>query len=54
MNLKENVPPVSKSGFLLGAALALAAVAVKIVFLNEMDEKNESQGVGRESVTTST
>ena len=52
MNLKESLPPVSKSGFLLGAALALAAVAVKIVFLNEMDEKNESQGASRESVTT--
>ena len=44
MKIKDSVPPVSKSGFLLGAALALAAVAAKIVFLNEMDEKNESEG----------
>ena len=54
MNLRDTLPPVSPTGFILGAALALAAVAVKIVFLKEMDEKNESQGVSRESVTTST
>ena len=52
MNLKDSLPPVSKSGFLLGAALALAAVAVKIVFLNDMDEKNEAKGVRSESVTS--
>ncbi len=52
-SIKDSLPPVSKSGFLLGAALAALAVAVKIVFLGEMDEKNAPKGTVHESVTTS-
>ena len=52
MSIKDSVPPVSKSGFLLGAALALAAVALKIVFLKEMDEKNQVKGVGDEAISS--
>lgn len=37
---KETVmPPISKSGFVLGALLAAAAAAVKIVVLDEMDRR---------------
>ncbi len=37
---KENtMPPVSKSGFVLGALLAAAAAAVKIVVLDELDRR---------------
>ncbi len=33
------MPPVSKSGFLLGALLAAAAAAVKIAVLDSMDRR---------------
>ncbi len=32
-------PPISASGFLLGALLAATAAAVKIIFLNEIEER---------------
>ena len=33
------MPPISKSGFLLGALMAAVAAAVKIVLLDEMDRR---------------
>jgi len=33
------MPPISKSGFVLGALLAAAAAAVKIVVLDELDRR---------------
>ena len=35
--------PISKSGFLLGALLAAAAAAVKIIFLNDVEERREAR-----------
>ncbi len=35
----KSMPPVSKSGFLLGALLAAAAAAVKIAVLDTMDRR---------------
>jgi len=35
----KSMPPISKSGFLLGALLAAAAAAVKIVVLDELDRR---------------
>lgn len=32
-------PPISASGLLLGALLAATAAAVKIIFLNEVEER---------------
>ena len=37
--LPISLPPISKSGFLLGALLAAAAAAVKIAVLDEMDRR---------------
>lgn len=34
-----SMPPISKSGFLLGALLAVVAAAVKITFLDELDRR---------------
>ena len=34
-------PPISASGFLLGALLAATAAVVKILFLNEVEERRE-------------
>jgi len=31
--------PISASGFLLGALLAATAVAIKIIFLNDLEER---------------
>ena len=50
MNIKDSLPPVSKSGCLLGAALALAAGAVKIVFLGEHDGKRTTEEATHESL----
>ncbi len=33
------MPPISKSGFVLGALLAAAAAAVKIIVLDELDRR---------------
>lgn len=33
------MPPISKSGFVLGALLAAAAAVVKIVVLDELDRR---------------
>ena len=33
------MPPISKSGFLVGALLAAVAVAIKLLFLNEAEER---------------
>ena len=49
VSIKNSLPPISTSGFLLGAALALAAGALKIVFLGERDEKNEAKETGDET-----
>ncbi len=35
----KSLPPISKSGFLLGALLAAVAAVVKITFLDEMDRR---------------
>jgi hypothetical protein len=35
----KSMPPISKSGFLLGALLAAAAAVVKIVVLDEIDRR---------------
>lgn len=35
----KSMPPVSKSGFFLGALLAAAAAAVKIAVLDTMDRR---------------
>lgn len=35
----KTLPPISKSGFLLGALLAAVAAAVKITFLDELDRR---------------
>jgi len=32
-------PPISASGFLLGALLAATAAAIKIIFLNDIEER---------------
>ena len=34
--------PISASGFLLGALLAATAAAVKIIFLNEIEERRDA------------
>ncbi len=39
MPLSVSLPPVSKSGFLLGALLAAAAAAVKITVLDSIDRR---------------
>lgn len=36
-------PPISASGFLLGALLAATAVTVKIIFLNEIEERRAAR-----------
>ena len=33
------MPPISKSGFVIGALLAAAAAALKIVVLDELDRR---------------
>jgi hypothetical protein len=37
--------PVSRTGFLLGALLAAAAAAVKIIFLNDIEERRAAPSV---------
>ena len=41
LNAKKEytMPPISKSGFVLGALLAAAAAAVKIIVLDEIDRR---------------
>lgn len=36
-------PTISASGFLLGALLAATAVALKIIFLNEVEERRTAR-----------
>ena len=48
----KGLPPVSKSGFLLGVGLALAAAMVKIVFLKDMEEKYEAKETGNAALPT--
>ena len=51
MNIKDSLLlPVSKEGFFLGAALALAAGAVKVVFLDGMEARNAAREAERESL----
>ncbi len=50
MNIKDSLLlPVSKEGFLLGAALALAAGAVKIVVLDGLAARGAAREAERES-----
>ena len=35
----KSLPPISKSGFFLGALLAAVAAAVKITLLDELDRR---------------
>ena len=46
--LKLPIAPFSRSGFLLGAGLALAAAAVKILLLGEQEEGRPETDQARE------
>jgi len=36
-------PPISASGFLLGALLAATAAAIKIIFLNDIEDRRTAR-----------